>query len=136
MADNTNVNVMCEGKEALRDFLKFWEHENPHVMGWSEKMVDAHKTWHTKKEDVEELPTLILSWFADKADNKMPYKMPLSETVDLVWGWLEAGPWPDQPDHDGSNGKGWFAFTDFWGHVGEDHYAVIGFQRCWALYGK
>lgn len=54
----------------------------------------------------------------------------------LVWAWLETVAYGPQPDHDGSNGKGWRVFNEAWGHVAQERFAFCAIQPVWAMYEK
>ena len=81
-------------------------------------------------------PTFILCWSADHDTLPLPYPMALDEATALITGWLSNAEYGSEPDHDGDNDKGWRMFTDCWGHVAGMHYAIIGVQPVWAMYGK
>lgn len=84
-------------------------------------------------------PTLILLWSHEQAPGVMPlaFKMTPAHAIPFVKGWLENAADPgQQPDHDGSNGRGFYVFTEGWGHVAGMHYAIVGVQATWAMYGK
>lgn len=71
--------------------------------------------------------------------NKLPYPMGWKEAADLAWGWLLNQPkekYEDALDHDGSNGKGFVVYNEYWGHVAKSHYAFLGVKPVWAWYGK
>jgi len=88
----------------------------------------------------------LLLWSEDSFDsndgvvkaNKLPYSMGWKEASDLAWGWLTNQPkekYEQYLDHDGSNGKGFLVYNEYWGHVGS-HYAFLGVKPIWAWYGK
>lgn len=54
----------------------------------------------------------------------------------MVWYWLESAEYEQEPDHDGSNIKGWRLFNEAWGQVFDDPYALVAITPEWALAGK
>lgn len=44
--------------------------------------------------------------------NKLPYNMTMNQAVDFLYGWLEQCTYPPEPDHDGSNEKGWRIYNN------------------------
>lgn len=82
---------------------------------------------------------LVLSWAADDSEkhkNVLPAFMACEAASSFAWNWLTHQDYGEQPDHDGSNEKGFVLFNDTWGHVGGDRYAIIGIGPAWALLGK
>jgi hypothetical protein len=84
----------------------------------------------------------ILLWHEDctlKSASKLPYPMGWKEAADLAWGWLQNQPnekYEQYLDHDGSNGKGFLVYNEYWGHVAGSCYAFLGVKPVWAWYGK
>lgn len=71
--------------------------------------------------------------------SKLPYAMRWKEAADLAWGWLSNQPnekYEEKLDHDGSNGKGFLVYNEYWGHIAEAHYAFLAVKPVWAWYGK
>lgn len=81
-------------------------------------------------------PCMIFYWYADKGTTPLPYKMTFKECADLAWGWLQQQDYKDEPDHDGSNSRGWAVFNESWGHVDNSHYAVGAVSPQWIWIGK
>jgi len=80
--------------------------------------------------------TMILLWSKDGLAERLPYEMDVDAALSFVSGWLASVKYPEQPDHDGSNVKGFIISTgNFWGHI-DSHYSILGVQPCWALLGK
>jgi len=74
---------------------------------------------------------------SDITAHPLPYPMDQDALVAFVVGWLRTADYGLQPDHDGSNGKGWTIYTDeSWGHVWGSFYGVIAVKTTWAMYGK
>lgn len=87
--------------------------------------------------------SLILYW-ADPGPESgavmLPYPMCLKQISEFVWGWLESltsVEWPPEPEHDGSNSKGWRIFNERWSQIdGEGHYAFAKIEPFWQVHGK
>lgn len=67
---------------------------------------------------------------------ELPYRMNMEQAAELAWGWLNSVPYPDEPDNDCSNHKGFRIYNEDWGHVAKDHYAFLAIQPQWIMYGK
>lgn len=89
------------------------------------------------REDPKGVSTLILSW-GDVTPEKhlLPYPLDEGGALSFIEGWLRICKFPDESDIDGDCEKGWRLFTECWGHVAGDHYAIVAVQPVWALLGK
>lgn len=80
---------------------------------------------------------LVLYWAPSDSMVKLPYAMNVGETINFVWGWLEkTSPSRNEPDHDGSNGKGFCVFNEAGGRVFGEWEAFIAIEPIWAIYSK
>jgi hypothetical protein len=145
--DNRTIDVTSEGDKALACALELVWANAPGGRATHYKVVNlTEKTeyWgappnhHTVKnvKDDKGVPTMILLWHAECDAVPLPVPMSLEASTDVVKGWLKDVPRGDEPDHDGDNGKGWRVFREAWGHVFGHHYAIVGIQPAWAMYGK
>lgn len=83
--------------------------------------------------------TLILLSMPEHDSQELPFPLSLEQATAFVGDWLESlddKEFEPQPDHDGSNYRGWRMFTDCWGHVAEFHCGIVGVQPVWSMYGK
>jgi len=145
--DNHRVDVVSEGR--LAPAFALFEH--PSKAGYSDpppRGVVAYCTvgcraW--KEEGLRppgvwaEAKTLVFFWSATGLPGGaavLPFEMPLPEAAAFAEGWLRQAEYGPQPDHDGSNGKGWRVFNEAWGHVGGYWQALLAVQPAWAWYGK
>ena len=87
-------------------------------------------------ESPDGVSTLILLWHEEQKSTPLPFPLGLEQAASFISDWLKQAAFGGQPDHDGSNGKGWRMFTESWGHVAGHHYAIVGVQPAWAMYGK
>lgn len=94
---------------------------------------------------VETAPFLVLYSYASgehegkvdpKLYTKLPYEMETEAATVFAWGWLQQQEWKNEPDHDGSNSKGFCLWNDVWGHVAGQHGAIIAIGPAWAMHGK
>ena len=76
---------------------------------------------------------LVFGWHSSMKDSvPLPAPMGKDALIGLVLGWLEGAQYPEEPDHDGDNHKGWHLST-----VGyEDFYATFKVEPYWVEYGK
>ena len=84
---------------------------------------------------------IVLLWGEDRVRlikaTPLPFPLAVDAAVNFLWDWLETADFGQEPDHDGSNGKGFIVTTgDFWGHVEGSRYAFIGVYADWQMYGK
>jgi hypothetical protein len=129
--DNFQVDVTYEGRAAFDKLLAI-------VMRHKAVAYAVHPSlgmvlfWHNDPAN----PQIVRAGPATVPAVPLPYPMDAAATSAFVWGWLETVPRGREPDHDGSNGKGWRVYNEAWGHVGDNHYAIIAVQPAWAMYGK
>lgn len=68
--------------------------------------------------------------------HRLPFKMDFKAASDFAWNWLQQTDYGEEPDHDGSNGRGWTIFNGDWGHVFHAWQGIIAIRPEWAMYGK
>jgi hypothetical protein len=83
---------------------------------------------------------ILFGSLEDKVRGVVPTALPFPLTVDtapdFLWNWLMSLDYTKEPEHDGSNKKGFFVTTgDQWGHV-ENSFAFLGVYPAWQMYGK
>lgn len=141
------IDVTSEGDEALGLAIRLaWpgasggKATHYKAVGLAEKTLYYGEPAHRHSTTVHELstgvPTLILLWHGERDALALPYPLELGDAIQFVAGWLRNAPFGKEPDHDGSNGKGWRVFTEDWGHVAGHHCAILAVQPAWAMYGK
>jgi len=127
--DNFRVRVRSEGREHFDATMKII------FVG---KYSPSLATHYEKKGGNR----FVLYWASSsvpKTASPLPTKLDWKAAADLLWHWLmhEADYGPE-PDHDGSNGKGWQIATRQ-GCNEEPHLewsAIMELQPEWAWYGK
>jgi hypothetical protein len=76
---------------------------------------------------------LVFGWHANMKDAvPLPAKMEKDALIGLILGWLADAEYGEEPDHDGSNHKGYTIKTTGW----EDSYATFRVEPTWIEYGK
>jgi hypothetical protein len=134
--DNFEMDVTCEGREAFDA-----------MVGVAMRQRGARGT--AVAYAVHPSLGMVLLWHHEpgrpdevRADGvaapvvALPYPMDVAMLSAFVWGWLGTVERGREPDHDGSNGKGWRVYNEAWGHVGGNHRAIVAVQPAWAMYGK
>jgi hypothetical protein len=84
-------------------------------------------------------PRLVFYWGAPAdahAAQKLPFAMDADGAADFTKRWLASLDYGREPDHDGSNGRGWRVYNHTWGHVDSESYAIVAIEPIWAMYGK
>ena len=116
--DNFRVDVTAEGDDRLRAVLALFDHDT--VVGYR---TDARRR-------------LVFYWSDSEKAIALPFPMTIEQAADFAIGWLRHADYGDEPDHDGSNGKGWRIYNEAWGHVDGDWSAFVAIEPAWAMYGK
>jgi len=84
---------------------------------------------------------LVLYWGqpseVSPSPKELPYELDVKAAISFAWNWLRQAEWPREPDHDGSNERGFYVSTgDTWGHAGGSFYGIIQIKPDWLEYGK
>lgn len=116
--DNFRIDVTAEGDDRLRAVLALFDHDT--VVGYQ---ADGRRR-------------LVFYWTDSEKATALPFPMTMEQAADFAIGWLEHADYGDEPDHDGSNGKGWRIYNEDWGHVDGDWSAFVAIEPAWAMYGK
>lgn len=118
--DNFHFDMTCEGDATLRAALALFKPPGGTVTGYS----------------VTDNKRLVFHWSESDRATKLPFPMTLAQAADFAIGWLEHADYGNEPDHDGSKGKGWRIYNEAWGHVDGDWSAFVAIEPAWAMYGK
>jgi hypothetical protein len=79
---------------------------------------------------------LVLYWAAEEPGvTELPFPMDLTEAAEFAWGWLRHAGYGPEPDHDGSNHKGYRVYAASYG-MGESYRALVVVEPRWAEFGK
>lgn len=152
--DNQQIDIVSEGRDGIRHALSIiWNSAAPGGKATHYKVLKLreetkyycrddngkHRTQHcTKlvKDEERGADTLILLWHDEDGSIPLPFPLSLDQAAGFVADWIGSASYGSEPDHDGSNGRGWRLFTEAWGHVARHHCAIVGAQPAWAMYGK
>jgi len=97
----------------------------------------AHHATGFTKNDLRGIPTLILLWHEEDGSTPLPFPLDKEQAAKFIADWLKQADFPDREwDGEVVHEHGWRLFTESWGHVAGHHYAIVGVQPAWALYGK
>ena len=144
--DNFGLDVLAEGPDTLGEIIKIAFRHNAssdHATHWAEIAL-PFKGVEFMGDESTTRPTLVLYW-RDPGDKRLeshpfPSRITPEEAQVFVNSWLrglgEQHRLPQEPDHDGSNGKAYRVFVEGWGHVAENSYAICAIQPTWAMHGK
>lgn len=145
--DNARVIVVSEGRphfdlamqlafESPTATATFWEVDQKPVFREDSKNVSSEREPTDLFE--KEHPRLIFYWSepSGRAVHPLPFPMKWKEAAEFAWGWLKNQDYGEQPDHDGSNGKGFAVYDEAWGRVGGKWEAICAISPQWAWYGK
>lgn len=81
---------------------------------------------------------MVLFWVAHPSATMFPTPMSLDTAASMIYDWIQNGAeFGKQPDHDGDNEKGWYAYTEGWGRIEDYGYqAFLAIEPRWMMYGK
>ena len=138
--DNFSIDITAEKADTLKEVLQIvFRHNAPgkKATHWMELVIPAKSEWlgasSTRK-------ALVLMWGEENKSGAECHRFltPLDAAgaYEVVSRWLADMDFGDEPDHDGSNGKGFRIYCDFWGHFEGLRYAIAGIVPAWAMYGK
>lgn len=80
---------------------------------------------------------VFFQYDSDKGMTPFPTPVSLDRAAEIAFDWLGAQEYSPEPDHDGSNSKGWRLWRDTWGRIdGYGHAAFVAIEPFWIEYGK
>lgn len=111
---------------------------------------DRHKAVGWAEMDTPDKPTgpggvwganraskrLVLFWTPDEVMTPLPAPLGIDDCIPFVTAWLNGADYGREPDHDGSNRKGWRVYNEEWGHVAGRWQAFAAVEPVWLLIGK
>ena len=126
--DNFHIDVTTQGEKGLLYALNLAFLNHPKAKGYAV------------------LPEIGLVFFwsdYEKIEGFMalPFELDADGATDFAERWLKETDYGEEPNHDGSNGKGYRVYTDSWGHVqnangGLMHSSMCAVQPAYAIHGK
>lgn len=121
MADNFSLSVTSGRPSHLKAAIQMAMDIHTSVVGWAV------------------VPTrgFVLYWSHAEGIHQFPVPLKNVETlVGFVRDWLELQDYGAQPDHDGSNSKGFTVYNESWGHVNGQWQAFVAIKPEWMIHGK
>lgn len=143
--DNFIIDCSAKGKENLQSLMDVAFSLNApgkKAVAFQELRLSKKDSYGNvaHEEDPNGVLTFIFLWHESGGGNKLPVKMTSKIATETVWTWLESVEDKDRAEHlgdfDVGESKAFRVFTDFWGHVNRNHYAIIAIQPIWAWSGK
>ncbi len=146
--DNFEFVITAMGRKAfdLAFQVGFSDHDKAtHYM--IKKVHPNHAPEYGKGSEVlNEFTSFIFFWTSvdtnsihvgDSGLIELPFEMGWKEAADMAWGWLnKKAKYDEEPDHDGSNSKGWCIRNESWGHAGGYFEGFLIVEPAWAMQGK
>jgi len=127
--DNFHFDMTSQGAEKLKVALGLFDPPGRKVVGYSVGEVDYGGGKGLKRR-------LVLYWNDSAQATKLPFPMTMEQAADFAAGWLEHADYGREPNHEGSNSKGWRLYCESWRMVGSDWCAFAAVEPAWALHGK
>lgn len=133
--DNFRIDITCNNETAL---LKAFEIAFTQYKAATHYVVRGDPP--TERADWSGHPKgrrLIFMWSDGVEDAvALPFKLDAVGACDFARRWLAEADYGKQPDHDGSNSKGWRVYNEAWGHVEDVRRAIVAVAPAWAMHGK
>ncbi len=141
--DNFKIDITAEGESSLRKAIEIaFAHNAPGQKVESYHILKLVRSpYNDLQEELDGRTAMVLRWTTEerpKPDGpvNLPFRLDSAGAADFAIRWLAEQDFGREPDHDGSNRKGWHIYTGAWGHVAGDQYAVCAIVPAWAMYGK
>lgn len=110
-------------------------------VSWSTGWADLPRNVEDASGKGYMVPRLLLFWCNPetskvKGYNRFICKSNAAEVSPMVEKWLRGVEYGPEPDHDGTNAKGWRVYNENWGHVAGMWEAFAAIEPAWLMYGK
>lgn len=122
MADNTKIDIRCEGRENFEEAMKL-------IFQCASGGLATHYRFDNKYG-------IVLYWAESEKATRLPYSMNVNAAIEFVWNWLQVVDYGTQPNHDGSNTKGWTVFNENWSQIDHEWQAFAAIRPEWMMHGK
>ncbi len=134
--NNFNVDITSKGDIEPAMALAFRKHGI--AVGFSVQEVDRKEDVTSWTPKLSREQRLVFFWAEpNKKEGFKPLPNVGSATAAAIaTRWLDLIDYGPEPDHEGSNGKGWRIYNEAWGHVGHEWAAIVAVTPRWAMYGK
>ena len=128
-------------REKISSFGEFGDYPRLIITGKSkERLIAAMNFLENNKASGYYLDKnkLVYFWTDHDLSTKFPVLMSLEACSHIAFEWLkETADYGKEPDHDGSNSKGWKISIDAWGHIeGFGWQAFVRIEPYWIMCGK
>ncbi len=120
MIDNFHIDVTALEREDFSLAVRLAFSQNKSTVGW--RVLPTHG--------------LVLFWVKTEGINLFPASLDAEGAADMAWRWLKEADYGPEPDHDGSNSRGWRIYNEDWGHVADSYQAICAVQPEWVMHGK
>jgi len=139
--DNFCIHVICKGDEALKHAfnLAFSKHKNAAFYAIRPAETAVNNADVAQSNRPTKSLRLIFFWCKQEGVKDLvpfPFKMDAAACAEFASRWLAEADYGPEPDHDGSNGRGWRLYNESWGHIDEEYSAIIAVAPNWAWFGK
>lgn len=135
--DNFHLDVTCEGKAALRLVVDLAFTQHRRVTHYAVREAEPAVTEPQYSKKPARPKRLVFMWTdGGREAVKLPFELDAEATTDFAARWLAEQDCGREPDHDGSNGRGWRAYCEGWGHVDGEYQGFLAVTPVWAMYGK
>lgn len=122
--DNFEVKVVSYGEDHLEDAICLCLNKKDKVEAWAINPEKPNQLW-------------LLQWVgsSDKDVHPFPCKMDRKATIEFVKGWLREQDYGREPDHDGSNSKGFTVTNGSTMNIWTMN-RILTVEPSWAMHGK
>lgn len=126
--DNFHIDVTSYGQESLFHIMQI--------------IAERHKVARGYLVQPEGIGRLVFYWWipaGNKLIQSLPFTLDAQSMTDFTRRWLAEVEYPEEPDHDGSNSRGFRVYNNEWGHVQgapEKEYSMCAVAPEWAWHGK
>jgi hypothetical protein len=137
--DNFHFCFECQGEKELDDAIALaFMGSNEAYATHYRVTIENDKTFHAEKRERKLSRIVFFSGDYNLTENAVafPFKATPALCADFARRWLAEVNYGDEPDHDGSNSKGWRVYNEKFGHIDNSWNAVIAVSPVWAMHGK
>lgn len=145
MADNFHFDLTGV---PLRKSLEIATLEHK-AIGWKEQVRTRGEAWGVQlpspqglfpaRSRSKPIDVRIMLYWTDKDVkdlNRFPAVMGVDQLETVIKAWLDALMYGPEPDHDGSNSKGWHVYNERYGRVNDEWQTFAAIEPVWLEYGK
>lgn len=146
--DNLRISVGSEGLPALKLVFQLLEggykktFVGYRIAQYAKRMRAGGEFDEREGPKENQQPTIFIYWTKPNSVvglggfTPFPFEADLDFVAGFIDLWLKQVEYEREPDHDGDNSRGFFAFNEAWGHVNGEHECCLAVQPMWAMHGK